>query len=515
MASEKTTRLVFQSAFAASLGGLLFGFDTAVISGTTEALKSVFSLNDWQLGFTVSSALIGTILGAATIQFPANQFGRKPTLAMIALLYLVSAIGSAFPLLGGLVPETWGWHSFIFFRFLGGIGVGGASVVSPLYTAEIAPPKRRGFLVALTQFNIVFGILLAYVSNYIIARLSLGATEWRWMFGVEAVPAALFLLAVLGNPESPRWLVARGRFDQARALLAKLLPDASEVDVEFSAIKESLETERQGAVKDRLFCWRYRKPILLAFAIAAFNQLSGINTIMYYAPKVFAMTGASKSASYFFPMIIGLTNFVATTIAIFCIDKFGRKKLMYAGSIGYILSLAFVGAIFTLYSSEFDAAIKRLDAEAQAPATAALEPGVTVDDAAADDASATADASTPDVVATASAVPKFGVVGVLVGLMVFIASHAFGQGACIWVFISEIFPNSVRAQGNALGCFTHWIMNAIISGLFPPLLAIFGPALIFFSFAVFMVGQLLWVAFVMPETKHVPLEDMMKKLGVE
>lgn len=523
MASEKTSSLVLRSSIVAALGGLLFGFDTAVISGTTDALQRVFNLSDLMLGFTVSSALIGTILGAATIQYPANKLGRKPTLILIAILYLVSAIGSAFP---------WDWYSFVFFRFLGGIGVGGASVVSPLYTAEIAPPKKRGFLVALTQFNIVFGILLAYISNYIIASLNLGDSTWRWMFGVEAVPALFFWIALTFNPESPRWLAARERYDEARKLLGQLILNDEEADAELAAIKESLEAER-SAGKERLFCRRYRKPIMLAIAIAAFNQLSGINTIMYYAPKVFKMAGASEQASMFFPAIIGLTNFVFTMIALFCIDKFGRKKLMYVGSFGYIISLAFVGFMFTKYADEFQASIEQMDKQSQAAVVEEIEvaesdalvvPEIAVagaesastdenaDATASAEPIATAETATSPVVA---AIPKLGVYGVLVGLMVFIMSHAFGQGACIWVFISEIFPNAVRAQGNALGCFTHWILNAVIAWLFPFCLGLLGPAVIFFTFAGFMVLQLLWVTFQMPETKHVPLEEMMKKLGVE
>ncbi len=530
MASQKITPLVIRSSIVASLGGLLFGFDTAVISGTTDALQSVFNLTDWGLGFTVSSALFGTILGAATIQGPTNKFGRKPTLLAIALLYLISAIGSAFP---------WNWTSFLFFRFIGGIGVGGASVVSPLYTAEISPPKRRGFLVALTQFNIVLGILVAYISNFVIAGCHLGDAEWRWMFGVEAIPAFLFFLALLVNPESPRWLAAKNRIDEARALFVRLVGNAEAAEKELETVLESLKTER-AAGTERLFCKRYWKPIMLAICIAAFNQLSGINAILYYAPKVFLLAGASERMAMFFPTIIGLTNFIVTLLAIFVIDWFGRKTLMYVGSIGYIVSLVVVGGMFTIYSAQFKAQMDRLDKEAEAAkiaakATAAEETAIpefselvdadgdVVADAdsaevAAIDASAieNAEEAADEVVAETaeSGIPMIGILGVLVGLMGFIAAHGFGQGACIWVFLSEIFPNSVRAQGQALGCFTHWILNAVVSGLFPPLLGIMGPANIFFLFAGFMILQLLWVRFCMPETKHVPLEEMQKKLGI-
>ena len=513
MANEKATSLVIRSSIVASLGGLLFGFDTAVISGTTEALRSVFNLNDWTLGLTVSSALFGTILGAATIQYPTNRYGRKPTLIMIAALYLISALGSAFP---------WNWSSFLFFRFIGGIGVGGASVVSPLYTAEIAPPKRRGFLVALTQFNIVLGILLAYINNFIIAACHLGPSEWRWMFGVEAIPAFLFLVALFVNPESPRWLVTKNRVEEARKLFVKLVGSEEAADEELKVVQQAIDDERSVG-KERLFCWRYRKLIMLAICIAAFNQLSGINAILYYAPKVFLLAGASDDMAMFFPTIIGLTNFIVTMLAIVVIDWFGRKTLMLVGSIGYILSLGLVGTLFTVFSDEFNAQIERLDQQAAAvkvvkekASIVAVEeaveeevPNVAEEEAAVEVVDAT-DAVSPVV----SAIPKIGVFGVLVGLMVFIASHGFGQGACIWVFLSEIFPNSVRAQGQALGCFTHWILNACVSGLFPPLLGLIGPSAIFFMFAGFMVLQLLWTIFIMPETKQVPLEEMQKRLGI-
>lgn len=355
MVNSKSESLVIRSSLVASLGGLLFGFDTAVISGTTGALERVFDLNAWELGFTVSSALIGTILGAAIIQYPTNRYGRKPTLIAIALLYLLSALGSAFP---------WNWTSFLFFRFIGGIGVGGASVVSPLYTAEIAPPKHRGFLVALTQFNIVFGILVAYISNFIIVSCHLGDNDWRWMFGVEAIPALLFFVALLSNPESPRWLVTKGRVDEARALFAALVGDEKEAEHELASVQEAIKEERSYG-KERLFCWRYRKPIFLAICIAAFNQLSGVNAILYYAPRVFLLAGASEETAMFLPTIIGFANFVVTMCALFVIDKFGRKTLMLVGSIGYIVSLGVVGTMFSVFSNEFSIQMARLDASAE------------------------------------------------------------------------------------------------------------------------------------------------------
>lgn len=502
MANEKTSSLVLRSSIIAALGGLLFGFDTAVISGTTESLKRVFELSDGGLGFTVSSALIGTILGAATIQFPANRWGRKPTLILIALLYLISAIGSAFPRILTFYANstTLDWYSFMFFRILGGIGVGGASVVSPLYTAEIAPPKRRGLLVALTQLNIVFGILLAYISNWAIGCGNFGESAWRWMFGVEAIPAFAFLCLLSLNPESPRWLISRNRLDEGLALLKKLIPNEEDAEAEFKAIQEALAAERSQG-KERLFCYRYRKPILLAIAIAAFNQLSGINAILYYAPMIFRVAGASRETALQLPMLIGLANFVFTLLALVFIDGLGRKKLMYIGSFGYIISLSVVGGMFALYSDQFKASFERIEAE---------DAVVVVEE------SASADVPEIQVAERASdpAIPKAGIYGVLAGLILFIAAHAFGQGACIWVFIGEIFPNAVRAQGQALGSFTHWALNAVVSGFFPVMLSKLGPSAVFFTFCGFMVLQLLWVAFVMPETKQIPLEEMQRKLGI-
>ena len=515
MAATTKNSLVFRSAITASLGGLLFGFDTAVISGVTDSLQQVFCLDDAQLGMAVSSALVGTILGAATIQYPANRFGRKSTLLFIALLYLISAIGSAFP---------WNISSFIFFRFLGGIGVGGASVVSPLYTAEISPAQRRGFLVALTQFNIVLGILLAYVSNFIIAGADLGEAEWRWMLGIEAVPALVFFILLLANPESPRWLMSKGRNTEALQLFRNLTGSDDAAQEEYAAVEKALQEELSMG-KESLFCWRYRKPIFLAICIAAFNQLSGVNAILYYAPKVFLMAGARPSMSMFFPTIIGLTNFVATLLAIFVIDSFGRKTLMYIGSWGYIVSLGLVGALFGIYADAFNSQIKAIDEQAAVVIERDVENSVvelegnitaqansqTIDDRSSSEEN---DGASISPIPEKEEIPKFVVLGVLVGLMVFISAHALGQGACIWVFLSEIFPNGVRAQGQALGSLVHWVLAALVSGTFPPLLGGLGPSKVFFLFMGFMVLQLVWVKFAMPETKQISLENIQKNLGM-
>ncbi len=431
----------------AALGGLLFGFDTAVISGTTESLKKVFGLSDFMLGFTVASALIGTIIGAIAVGKPADRLGRRGILIVMAVLYFVSAVGCAMP---------WNWWSLVFFRFLGGLAVGGSSVVSPMYIAEISPARLRGRLVAITQFNIVLGILLAYLSNYLIGRLNLGVAEWRWMFGVEAVPSAVFFVMLFFIPQSPRWLVAKGRIEEARAVLEMCGTDTGNVEAELAEIRASLDIEHHS-LEEPFFCRKYAKPILLAVAIAAFNQLSGINALIYYTAHIFKMAGYGTADALLQSVVIGLTNLVFTMAALAVIDHFGRRKLMLAGSIGYIVSLG--AAAYSFYTGA-------------------------------------------------------GGKWLLASLIVFIAAHAFGQGAVIWVFISEIFPNRVRARGQALGSFTHWIMAAGISWTFPMIAARSGGHAFAF-YALCMVGQLLWVLWVMPETKGISLEKIQKELGIE
>lgn len=440
--------LIF-STFVSGLGGLLFGFDTAVISGTVDALTSEYGLTGATLGFTVASALIGTILGSFLVSKPADVWGRRAVLAVLAVFYLVSALGCAW---------AWDWGSLVGFRILGGLGVGGASVVSPMYIAEIAPARFRGRLVAVVQFNIVFGILLAFFSNYVIAQ-TIGADAWRWMFGVEAVPAALFLLFTFLVPESPRWLVARGRVGEAARTLQALGSD-QDVETEIRVIQESLEPSQPGG-DDRFFRWSHRRPILLAVAIALFNQLSGINAVLYYAPVVFKMAGAGKDAALLQAVAIGLTNLVFTMLAMTIIDRAGRRFLMILGSIGYILSLGTTAWAFYAYGTEFTTT---------------------------------------------------GSVIVLASLMVFIASHAFGQGAVIWVFIGEVFPNRTRARGQALGSLTHWVGALAISQTFP-MIAEQSGGHAFAFYAGMMVLQLLWVLFVMPETKGASLEEIQRELS--
>jgi sugar porter (SP) family MFS transporter len=445
---------LFRSAIVAALGGFLFGFDTAVISGTVDSLRTVYELSSQSLGFTVASALIGTIIGSILVGWPADAIGRKRTLILLAVLYFVSAIGSAL---------AWDWLSFVLFRFIGGLAVGGASVVSPMYIAEISPAKSRGRLVALAQFNIVLGILAAFTSNYIIATLDLGPVAWRWMFGVEALPAAAFYFLLFANPFSPRWLVAKGRIDQARAVLSGLGTDPAAVETELSAIRQSIDLEHH-TLTEPFYCAKYVKPISLAVLIAIFNQLSGINAILYYAPNVFKMAGAAADSAMFQSVLVGLTNLVFTMLAMLVIDRFGRKMLMLIGSVGYIISLGGAAAAFYFYGTDFT------------PLGGGL---------------------------------------VLAAIVVFIASHAFGQGAVIWVFISEIFPNRVRARGQALGSFTHWIMAAAISWTFPLIADKLGAAHVFAFYAAMMVLQLLWVLLAMPETRGVPLEQIQQKLGIE
>jgi sugar porter (SP) family MFS transporter len=461
-------------ALVAALGGLLFGFDTAVISGAEQTLEEIYqpasglserAATFWH-GFLVASALIGTVIGSIAVGKPADWLGRRSVMFLLAILYFVSAVGSAL---------AWDWYSFVIFRFLGGLGVGGASVVSPMYIAEISPAHVRGRLVALAQFNIVLGILLAFFSNFIIGSLNLGEIEWRWMFGVEALPAAVFFLLLILTPRSPRWLLAKGREEEARQVLQRVGTDAEgeTVDAEILDIKESLDLERHN-LREPFFQRKYMTPIMLAIAIAAFNQLSGINAILYYSTRIFESAGFGQSASLLNSVGLGAMNLVFTMAALSVIDHFGRRKLMLVGSIGYIVSLGATAAAFYTQSE-----------------LVANESGEMV-----------------------RQISQTGGWIVFLSLLVFIASHAFGQGAVIWVFISEIFPNRVRARGQALGSFTHWIFAAVISQTFP-LIAEASGGHVFAFYCAMMVLQLFWVLFIMPETKGVPLEVIQKKMGIE
>ncbi len=423
------------------LGGFLFGLDTAVISGAEKDIQALWNLSDIKLGFAVGTALYGTIFGAAFGGIPADKFGRRATLLWIGILFFVSALGAAF------ATDV---NMFMIFRFIGGLSIGASSVVAPVYISEIAPPQYRGRMVISFQFNIVFGILIAYVSNYLFDGFG-GDNDWRWMLGVVALPSLVFSAMVLFTPESPRWLITRkGDEDTARKVLAITEPD---VDKAVEEIKASQQGDNTG-VQESFFSKKFSTPILLAFLFAFFNQLSGINAIIYFAPRIFEMTGLGQSSALLSTAGIGLVNLVFTIAGWYFIDRLGRKTLMYIGSVGYIVSLALVAYAF--YTNGH---------------------GMTT-----------------------------------YFIFMFIASHAIGQGAVIWVFISEIFPNSVRASGMAWGSLTHWVFAAIIASTFPYFASTYGGAPIFAFFSFMMVLQLLYVWFMMPETKGVSLEDLQKRL---
>ena len=474
---SKTSPLVIRSAIVASLGGLLFGFDTAVISGAEEKLKALYALSSFGEGMIVAIATIGTILGAIVAGRLADHFGRKPVLFWIGILFGVGALATALAPTPDLVAGAGGAMTasssmpitfFMVFRFLGGVGVGMSSVVAPIYTAEIAPARVRGRLVGLVQFNIVFGILLAYASNTIIREIAHEDVAWRWMLGVMAVPAVFFLLFLMAVPETPRWLFAHRREDEARAISARLTNSAEESEEQMKEIADQLAEDR-AAGHVPFFTRRYRKVILMAFCIAMFNQLSGINAILYYAPKVMKLAGGEAIFGAAFPyiasVVVGLMNLIATMAALTVIDKLGRRQLMIVGSIGYLVSLGFLAGMMFAY-----------------------EAGAVTGSAA--------------------------VWLVLIGLLGFIASHAFGQGSVIWVFISEIFPNRVRARGQSLGSLTHWTFAFITTYAFPVLTDKLGGGFAFGIFFLCMVGQLFWVLKVMPETKGIPLEEMEERLGL-
>jgi MFS transporter, SP family, arabinose:H+ symporter len=428
-----------------ALGGFLFGFDVAVISGAEQDIKRVWELSDVLHGIAIGVALYGTVVGALLGGIPATKWGRKKTLLWIGILYLVSALGSA------IAP---GVYIFMAFRLLGGFAIGASSVVAPMYISEIAPAKNRGKLIATFQFNIVFGILMAYLSNYLLQGVG-GNNSWRLMLGVVAIPALIYSILVFFVPESPRWLIVhRGDYNTARKILG--ISDPAGVDEAIEALHKSIGEEKHKEKLSAFFKRKYNFPIFLAVMIAFFNQMSGINAVIYFAPRVFELAGISKQGAFLQSVGVGLVNLVFTMLGLYLIDRLGRKILMLIGSIGYIISLVSVAAAFYLNH----------------------------------------------------------VGGMMVPLLLFlfIASHAIGQGAVIWVLISEVFPNSVRAYGQSLGASTHWIMAAIITTLFPILAVKIGPAPIFAFFAFMMVLQLLWVIFIMPETKGKSLEELEAKL---
>ena len=436
---------LIKSSLVGALGGLLFGFDTAVIAGTTHALTHAFDLSAAQLGFTVSIALWGTVLGAMTSGLLGEKLGGRGALRIMAALYVLSALGCAF---------AWNWSSLLIFRFIGGIGIGGSSVLGPVYIAEIAPAKWRGRLVGMFQINVVVGILLAYGSNFCLARLNLGPALWHYQLGVAAVPAIIFLALLFAIPISSRWLVTQNRIDEARKVLELIgSPDS---DAELKEIVRSIHLDR-AAKREPVFSRKYSLPIFLAITLGMFNQLSGINAILYYLNDIFAAAGFSSVSSDLQAVVIGATNLLATLLAMSLIDKLGRKTLLLVGSVGMVICLFGVATLFARNEQ------------------------------------------------------SMSLLWLLVG---FIVSFAFSQGSVIWVYISEIFPSRVRSRGQSIGSSAHWITNAIIAAVFPTLAAK-SAAIPFYFFAAMMGLQFLVVLFVFPETKGASLEQIQVNFGIE
>jgi SP family arabinose:H+ symporter-like MFS transporter len=439
-------RRIFFWAIISALAGFLFGFDTVVISGAEQKIQALWGLSPGLHGFAIGSALYGTVLGALFGGWPTDYFGRKRTLLCIGVLYIISALGCAF---------ANGVAVFIVARVIGGIGIGISTVAAPLYISEIAPPAYRGRLAGMFQFNIVFGILIAFASNAML--VGIGEDAWRWMLGVAAVPSLIYTVMCFAIPESPRWLIGRKGDRAAGVKVLKLIePDATSARVEADA-DAILAASSERVTAAHFWTWRLRVPIMLAFLIAFFNQLSGINAILYFAPRIFEMTGLGAKAALLQSVGIGVTNLIFTFVGLSLIDRLGRRTLLFIGSFGYIASLGLTAwAFFTQHYSIVPACI-----------------------------------------------------------FAFIAAHAVGQGAVIWVFISEIFPNRHRAEGQTLGSSTHWIFAALLTTFFPKMVSVFPPGYVFSFFAFMMVLQLVWVKTMVPETKGIPLEQMQQRLGID
>ena len=432
---------VFYWSLVAAFAGLLFGFDTVVISGADKKLQSLWGSSDAFHGSVVMAmALWGTVAGALFGAFPTQRLGRKKTLLWVGVFYSVSAIGSA------LANDPF---SFAIFRFIGGLGVGVSTIAAPAYISEIAPAKDRGRLVGLYQFSLVLGILLAFVSNYLLSGI--GENAWRWMMGVEAFPAIFYTLLCFRIPRSPRWLISSGLLDEAKTVFMQIDPEGSFDQL----VNEINENSNKTSNEESIFDKKYRFPLKLAFLVAFFNQLSGINAFLYYAPRIFEEGGLGESTSLLSSIVIGVTNLIFTFVGISLIDKLGRRSLMYYGSFGYIISLSLVACAFFF---------------------------------------------------------EWGGLLIPVFLFLFIASHAIGQGAIIWVYISEIFPNHLRNSGQSFGVSVHWVLAAIIPSFVPLLFASIGPGVVFSIFAIFMVFQLIFVHYMMPETRGISLEELSKKL---
>ncbi len=438
----KITSHLLKSTAVGALGGLLFGFDTVVISGTTAQLTSLFHLSPATLGLTVSIALWGTVVGCLIAGVMGQKIGGRNALRVMAAMYILSAAGCAF---------AWNWPSLMVFRFIGGLGIGGSSVLGPVYIAELAPATWRGRLVGVFQINIVVGILIAYFSNYVISAMGLGATEWRWELGIAGVPAALFLALLYSIPQSSRWLIAQGRSDSALDVLRKM--GSEDPELEMREITASLHQER-GREKEPLFQRSLKLPIFLAVSIGLFNQLAGVNAILYYSSDIFRAAGFSRISGNLQSVLIGVMNLLATFVGMALIDKLGRKTLLLIGSVGTGLCLAGVAAVFYTHSHQ----------------------------------------------------------NMLVWLLVvYIGFFAASQGAVIWVYIAEVFPTKVRSKGQSLGSGAHWVMNAIIAAAFPIVAKRSGGAPFLF-FAVMMIVQFVVVLFVYPETMRATLEQLQARL---
>jgi len=439
---------IFFWSLTSALAGFLFGFDTVVISGAEKTIQTLWGLSPGLHGIAMAAALYGTVVGSLLGGWPADRFGRKATLLWIGILYFVGAVGS------GLAPNV---TVFIIARVIGGLGIGISTVVAPMYISEIAPPKHRGLLAGMFQFNIVFGILIAYVSYALLAGI--GENAWRWMLGVAAFPSLLYAAFCFGLPESPRWLLSRrGDRESALAVLQRIEPEApkTQIAAEADEIMAAAASEQKSS-SGHFWTMRLRKPILLAILIAFFNQMSGINAILYFAPRIFELTGLGAKAALLQSIGIGITNLIFTFVGLWLIDRLGRRTLLYIGSVGYITSLGLVAWAF--FTGHF--------------------------------------------------------LIVPLCIFAFIAAHAIGQGAVIWVFISEIFPNRHRAEGQSLGCGTHWIFAALLTTFFPKMVSAFPIGYVFSFFAGMMVIQLLWVRTMVPETKGASLEQIQRQLGIE
>jgi sugar porter (SP) family MFS transporter len=443
--NERFSGKIFLWSLTSALAGFLFGFDTVVISGAEQTIQSLWGLSPGLHGIAMASTLYGTVVGALVGGGPTDRLGRKPTLLIIGVMYIVSAVWSA---------VSTDVYSFSAARMIGGLGIGISTVAAPLYIAEIAPPRHRGVLAGMFQFNIVFGIVIAYVSNALLSGI--GENAWRWMLGVAALPSLIYTFCCLAIPESPRWLLGKkGDRKAGIAVLKVIQPSLSDDDIaaEANAI-QGISTERVASAT----FWNpaLRVPILMAFLVAFFNQLSGINAILYFAPRIFEMTGIGADAALLQSIGIGITNLIFTFVGLWLIDRLGRRTLLYIGSYGYIISLGLVAwAFFTGH---------------------------------------------------------YGIVPICI--FAFIAAHAIGQGTVIWVLIAEIFPNKHRAMGQAFGSFTHWFFAALLTTLFPQVVTTFAPGYVFLFFCFMMVLQLIWVRGMVVETKGVPLEQLHERLGV-